>query len=177
MKKLNDVTIISISVAAIVFGVLFCLNNVIGATLDIVFGVSFIILGTVLTGLSLSNRRSVLSVQGIAGGAVIALGITVIAVRGLVAYFIYDFVPFAFIVLGVLLIVEAFLLLFLRNSKKSTLFIVELCVGVVMLALGILAVAIFDVQFKAFNIIEGVILIAAGMYVLIAKLVIKRDEE
>ena len=176
MKKLNDFTLIAISVAAVVFGILFCLNNIIGATLDIIFGICFILLGLALSGLSLYNKRGVLTVLGISGGAIVAFGVAMIVYRMLAGWFIYGFVPFAFIVLGVFLICEAILLFFVRGEKKTSLFVVELVVGTVLLALGILAIAIVKVQ-GVFNIIEGVILILAGLFVLVSKLVIKKDEE
>lgn len=177
MRKPNDVSIISISVAAIVFGILFCLNNIIGSTLDIVFGICFIILGLALAVLSFYNKQSFISVQGVTGGIVLAFGITMIVWRGLVGYFIYYLVPFAFIVLGAFLIVEALLLLFVRNSKNGNLFLIEICSGVVMLTLGILAVTIAAVQFKAFNVIEGAILIIVGLYVLIGKIINRKKDD
>ena len=178
MKKLNDITVIALSVAAIVFGILFCLNNIIGSALDIIFGICFILLGLAMTLLlSLKDKQAILTPYGIGGGAIIAFGITMIVYKLLANWFIYWFVPFIFIVLGAFLIGEAFLMFFLRREKKTTVFVVELVLGVVLLTLGILAVAIPEVQFNAFNIIEGVILIAAGLFVLVSKFVLKKEEE
>lgn len=176
MKKLSNFTVMAISIALIVFGILFCLNSVLGATLDIIFGICFILLGVGLAVVSFYNKRSIMSVQGIAGGVILAFGITMID-TGLIAWFIYYLVPFVFIVIGAFLVAEAFLLHFLRGEKKTALFVVELVAGGILLTLGILAIAIPDVQFKVFNIIEGAILIFIGVYLLVAKLVAKKDEE
>lgn len=176
-KKFNDITVIALATAAIVFGILFCLNGVMGSALDIIFGICFILLGLALTFLSLKNKFGVLSVQGISGGAIIALGITMIVFNGLTYYFIYCFVPFAFIVLGVFLIIEAFLLYFVRNEKNTVIFVIELIAGIILLTLGILAVSIKSVQFNAFHIIEGVMLILTGLYFIINKVVVKNNEE
>ena len=177
MKKLNDTTLIVISVAAIILGVLFCLDKEIGNALDIVFGISFILFGLALAALSFYNKQSVLTKFGISGGLIIAVGIAMIVNPGLISWFIYVVVPFIFIVIGAFLLAEAFLLFFLRGEKDVTLFVVELVVGTVLLTLGILAMAIPKIQFNAFNIIEGAILILAGVYVLVTKLIVKKEEE
>lgn len=176
-KKYGDITAIIAAVAAIVFGILFCFINDLGDALVYIFGIGFILVGLAsVLFLSLKIKRTLFTPYGFGGGAVIALGLTVVIWKDLLLLFIYELVPAAFIAFGAIFVAEAFIAWFYRNQKTVLSFVLELVAGGAMLILGVLAVAVDDVWVK-FNIIEGILLIAAGIYLVLMKFILKSKEE
>lgn len=144
MKKENVIKVIEACVL-LVIGVLFCVSLAMGTeVLSIILGSSLIVAGVIIVILSAVNDRSIMTPMSLGGLLALSLGIFFIAANAV--GFILAVVPYALLVFGTGLIVEAFLAFFARNEKVVPIFVIKLVVGVILVVVGILLLTIPEVR-------------------------------
>lgn len=171
----NKITFIVVAAFLIVVGILFCLSASIGTkAASIVLSIAIIMGGLVPIIRSLADKNSLATATALLGGAVIALGVFSIVYD--IAAILLAILPFLLLVFGVFSLSESFLMLFGRGDRNRPLFIIEIIIGVIAVALGILVLSIEEVS-MASGIIFGVMILFSGVYTLIAVLVVKGNDD
>ncbi|MGN1066193.1 MAG: hypothetical protein ACI4QH_00125 [Candidatus Fimimonas sp.] len=151
-----------------VVGVLFCFSAPLGTQLlSILLGVALIISGVATICISIAQKKSLLSSGGILGGAFIALGI--VAILENVVNIVIDVIPWVLIAVGALAIIDAFLLFYSRKERKVALFVLELILGIALVALGICLLVISGFSDYA-GMVFGIALIVYAVYSIIREL-------
>ena len=169
-KKTEEIVL---NAALILVGVMFIFSNYLGEKLlSIIFGTALIILGLVMFIVTLINERSVLKAPAIFGLVILALGIFCIVQN--IASWVFTFIPYFLIILGVGLIVDAFLGYFWREDEGMALFILKLVIGCALIVLGILILTV-DAVTRIMGIIFGISVIVYGLYNIIYLLAKKKD--
>lgn len=158
-KKVN-VSQILYAVVMAGLGVLFCLN-IATDVVSIVIGAMLCAFGLVNLILFIAAEVPIASIDGVFNGLLIALGIVFIKDR--LISVVVGWVPFILAVVGVIIILDAFLAKFMRKDVLTAGFVTELSVGVLTAALGFCL--IFIEGFKtAASIIFGIVLILGAIY-------------
>lgn len=172
--KISKKTITLISaIVLFIAGVLFCVSSYIGSkALTIILGIIVIILGILAVTHSLVSDKKLLSIEAMIGSTIIVVGITIIT-RELI-YTIISLVPYIFLVLGVFVFADAFLLFFVRDRNKKVLFILQLIGGVLLIVLGILTLTV-DFFKQLVTILLGVILIAIAIIIFV-KIILENEK-
>lgn len=162
----NKNTYILRSVLAIVVGIMFCCSLLSTTkTLSIIFGIVFIMCGTTLIVGAIINKVSLLTQAGLLSSAFIAFGI--FAIFQDIINLVLSIIPWILIALGIVALVDSLLLVFSRKeSSKTGIFVLELVVGLILIALGICLKVIGGFT-KFAGIIFGGALIAYGIVSLV----------
>ncbi|MBQ8427190.1 MAG: DUF308 domain-containing protein [Clostridia bacterium] len=152
-----------LSAVLLVVGILFCFSASMGmAALSYIIGVCLIIAGVVSIINSAMKKQTILNYTGILGAAIIALGI--LFAESQLAMILFYFVPWLLIAVGALIIADAILKKISQNN--NTVFITELIVGIIVLALGICLKFIPGfIEFS--SVMLGIVLIIYAVYLLI----------
>ena len=161
------------------FGILFIVigasdnNQDVIRTLDIIIGVLFLIEGSVAILISILVKKRFVTPLSLSGAVSLSLGIYCLVtngfITGLLALFL-DYVPYLLLVLGCLLLLQAFLTFFLSKKKNMPLFVIQLVYGAIILTFGILGLTVFkDVDTKF--IILGVIMCVFATYIIVASFI------
>ena len=167
-KKYVDFMPVLIGAVILVIGVLFCFQTNMGIeAISYVVGISMIILGVVYALIIALVAKRTLTMGVLSASVLIAFGITVIE-RNL-AYVLLAFLPILMIVIGSVILIDAFLLFFVKKGEKNRilLFVVELILGAAAIALGICILTVDEVARFA-SIMLGVFLILFAVYILIS---------
>ena len=161
MKKEKIVALIEAGVI-LVIGILFCLSEALGIeVLSTIFGVTLIVGGTIYLAISLVVKKGLISIAGFTGGLLISLGILSIVTN--IMALIFAFLPYFLIVIGSLVLIDAFLGKFVRNDDLLVVFVLKLVIGAVLITLGILLLTV--AEFARFaSIIFGASLIVISIY-------------
>ena len=163
VKNQDKTNLLTRAIISLVMGVMFCLSLISSTkTLSIIFGIVFIISGTVMIISTMIKKLSLLAPSGLFGCAFIAFG--VFAIFDDLVNVVLSLIPWILIALGVVAILDSFLLMFVRKEKNKTgLFIAELLVGIALLVAGICLK--FITNFTKFaGLIFGVSLIVYSIY-------------
>ena len=159
MNKKSVIRIIEACIL-LVIGVLFCISKVWAAgVLSTILGIGLIIGGTVIVVLSIINEKALVGPLAIGGLLAITLGIFFIVANTI--EYLMGLVPWLLIVFGSAMFIEAFLGYFLRKEKNTTMFVIKLIIGIVLIVLGILLLTVPEFN-KAVEIILGVALIVVA---------------
>lgn len=150
------------SCALLVLGVLFCVSKAwAGNVLSIILGASCIAIGAIIVIVAAIKDKSIVSPIALGGLLALTLGIFFI-VSNIVMSFIENFVPYALIVFGSALFIDAFLSYFARKEKVLAPFIIKLVIGAALITVGILLLTVegFD---QYISIVIGVALILVAI--------------
>ena len=154
---------IMLAVVLLVVGILFCFSLAMGINaLSYIIGVCIIIAG----GASILNtaltKKTTLNYSAIIGATIIALGILFIEYR--LASILFSFVPWLLAVVGVIVVADAILKKLSQNN--NVVFVTELIVGILILALG-LCLKYIPGFMEFSSIMLGIIIIIYASYLLI----------
>ncbi|MBO7369285.1 MAG: hypothetical protein J6U25_03270 [Clostridia bacterium] len=145
-------------------GILFCFEARLGVQIiSYIVGAALIVIGLIYAIESALKDRSTLNAGVIAASLYIALGITVIWQN--LASVLLALLPILLIVLGSVILIDAFLYFFVRKGSVLW-FVVELIIAAVLIALGICILTIAEVRNVA-SIIFGVVLIILAIYIIV----------
>ena len=165
----SEIYRILIPIMLIVVGVLFCLGTISSFTniLSYIFGGLLIAIGLISLVIAIANKRTITDIEGLSNALLIAFGVFVIITRLITGLnsFILDFIPVLLIALGAIFLFDAILAKIQSRSMSIAAFIIELCIGVAALTLGILLLVLQD--FGKYGMLTvGIILILYGVYAL-----------
>ncbi len=151
---------IIISAILLVVGILFCCSTAIGITaLSYIVGVCIIVVGGAVLVNTIIKKKALINVYGIISALLIAFGILIMDYQ--LFWIIFSFVPYVFISVGALIIIDSIIQKF--NQKNNVAFLTELIIGILILALGICLRCI--PEFTEFSsLVFGIILIIYAVY-------------
>lgn len=145
-------------------GVLFCFEGRLGVrAISYIVGSALIVIGLIYAVQSALKDRSTLNAGVIAASLYIALGITVIWQD--LASILLALLPILMIVLGSVILIDAFLYFFVRKGGALW-FTIELIIAAGLIALGICILTVDKVR-SAASIIFGVLLIMFAVYIIV----------
>lgn len=135
-KKLTSASIFQIIKAAFVLllGILFCISQV-GNALSIIIGIALILVGALYIVNAYLKDRRLLTSDGVMGILFIAFGI--VFWEDKMMNQVFAFIPWILIAAGAVVIADSLLRAFLVNSIDMKNFVIELVIGIIVLALGI----------------------------------------
>jgi len=151
-----------LAIVLMIIGILFCCSLAMGITgLSMVVGFLLLIIGILYIANSLLISKNFLTTNGIIGIAIFTLGILFMVNK--LAGIIVAFIPWFLIVLGTVIIIDAFLGKFLREENNLTYFIIKIVIGAVSLILG-LCLKLIDNFAEYSAIILGILMIIIAGY-------------
>ncbi len=170
-----DVRSIIAACITLVIGVLFTCSLSFGIRgLSWLIGISLCVAGVVYILNSLTQRKALLTGEGILGAGVLTFGIMFIMRQ--MASIIVDFIPFLMIMVGAAIFIDAFLAKLVRKEENVVKFICGLAMGAVVTALGFCLKFIHGWADKAAMVL-GVIMIVYAVYVLLSAFIVKKNIE
>lgn len=163
LKISKETKTLIVSAILLVVGILFCASRSMGITaLSYIIGTALIIAGVVILINLALEKGHLLNGTGMLGGALIAFGI--LFAGNDLTWIIFNYVPWLLIAVGVIIIVDAILKKI--SDSNNAMFITELVIGAIVLALGICLR--FVPGFADFSsVMLGVVLIVYAVYMLI----------
>ena len=140
-KKLTSASIVQIVKAAfvLVLGILFCISQVAGV-LSVIIGISLIVVGALYIVNAYLKDKRLLTSDGVMGILFVAFGI-VFWENTMMAQ-VLALIPWILISAGVVVIADSVLRAFVAYSIDMKNFVIELVIGIIVLALGICLKAI-----------------------------------
>jgi len=166
MKNLSIEQLKTLIVSALIMiiGILFCCSLSMGISgLSMVLGFVMIVVGVLFIVNAILLNKSLFTINGIIGTVLFTLGILFMAHN--LAGIIFTFIPWFLIVLGCIIVIEAFLGKFYRNENNSIEFITKIIIGIIFLILGICLKAIPGFAEYA-SLILGILLIIYSIYII-----------
>ncbi len=163
LKISKETKTLIVSAILLVVGILFCASRSMGITaLSYIIGTALILAGVIIViNLALEKGR-LLNGTGMLGGALIAFGI--LFAGNDLAWIIFNYVPWLLIVIGAIIIIDS--IIKKVNESNNTMFITELVIGIIVLALGICLRFVHG--FADFSsIMLGIVLIIYAVYMFI----------
>lgn len=160
-KKLTSASIVQIVKAAfvLVLGILFCISQVAGA-LSVIIGISLIVVGALYIVNAYLKDKRLLTSDGVMGILFVAFGI-VFWENTMMAQ-VLALIPWILISAGVVVIADSVLRAFVAYSIDMKNFVIELAIGIIVLALGICLKAI--PAFAEFtSIMVGIVLVVYAL--------------
>lgn len=166
MKKLNidEMKTIVISVLLMVIGILFCCSLSMGIDgLSVVIGLVLMVTGILFFVNSILGQNGIFTMEGVMGVVLLSLGIMFISHK--LAGLIFIYIPWFLIVLGLAVILDAFLSKFVKGENGYAKFITKLIIGVVCFVLG-LCLKLIDGFLEYASIMLGVLMIVYAAYLI-----------
>lgn len=163
-KKISKETkTIIISSLLLIVGILFCFSMAMGIkALSYIIGIFLIGVGIISIVNSAMTKKTILNYSGLMGAGLIALGILFIINE--LALLIFYFVPWLLIVSSLVIIGDS--IIKKKTQNNNAVFISELIVGIVVLALGLCLK--FIPGFITFSsIMLGIVMILASIYLFV----------
>ena len=159
-KRNRFITQIVSSVILMAVGIAFCFSiSEATALISTILGVVVIVSGAILLTVTILVNRAGLTIQGLVAALLIALGIFTILKNPV--QLVVEFVPFALLSFGGLLVIDAFLRFFWKKKTNTFVFVMTLVAGSIVIALGICFLTI--PEFSQFaGIVLGIVLIVYG---------------
>lgn len=160
-KKLTSASIVQIVKAAfvLVLGILFCISQVAGV-LSVIIGISLIVVGALYIVNAYLKDKRLLTSDGVMGILFVAFGI-VFWENTMMAQ-VLALIPWILISAGVVVIADSVLRAFVAYSIDMKNFVIELAIGIIVLALGICLKAI--PAFAEFtSIMVGIVLVVYAL--------------
>ncbi|MBQ8393967.1 MAG: hypothetical protein IJX49_00155 [Clostridia bacterium] len=160
-KKLTSASIVQIVKAAfvLVLGILFCISQVAGV-LSVIIGISLIVVGALYIVNAYLKDKRLLTSDGVMGILFVAFGI-VFWENTMMAQ-VLALIPWILISAGVVVIADSVLRAFVAYSIDMKNFVIELVIGIIVLALGICLKAI--PAFAEFtSIMVGIVLVVYAL--------------
>ena len=160
-KKLTSASIVQIVKAAfvLVLGILFCISQVAGV-LSVIIGISLIVVGALYIVNAYLKDKRLLTSDGVMGILFVAFGI-VFWENTMMAQ-VLALSPWILISAGVVVIADSVLRAFVAYSIDMKNFVIELAIGIIVLALGICLKAI--PAFAEFtSIMVGIVLVVYAL--------------
>lgn len=160
------------AVVLLIIGVLFCFSLSYGVKgLSYIIGISIMLCGLVCALSSISNKKSTLSVSCLIASFLISFGY--IFIRRMLASIIIDVIPWILLCVGALIVIDAFLLRFLRNDDSMLKFIMELLFGAVVLTFGL--VVKYANGWSTYSaLVLGIAFIVYAIYLMINEISVKK---
>ena len=178
MKGKKSTVFIPIIIGAmfLVIGVLFCFEANLGVkVISYIVGIAMIMVGTAYAIVVALTFKRALTLGIFSSGALIAGGITFIVnnLASVILGLLLDLLPFYVMVMGAIILIDAFLLFFTNKQKskdKIAWFVIELIVGIIAIALGICILVIDEIRAVA-PILLGVLLAVLGIFIIVSSAV------
>ena len=168
-KKEIETSKVLTAVILFVLGILFCLK-IAASTISIVIGAAMVVLGAVNLIFMAKAKKTFASPDGVMNGALLAIGVIFIVDEFLNVFI--GLIPYIMIVVGFLLVIDAFLARFQRKDKLP-IFIIELVIGVATVVVGFCLLFVDGFKQGA-SIAFGVVLIIAAV-ASVVKVVTKKN--
>ena len=166
MNKLNidQLKNLIIAVMLMVIGILFCCSLAMGIDgLSIILGVILLVIGSLFLISSIVSNKDVLTTTGLIGVVIATIGIMFIANK--LAGIIFVFIPWFLIILGTVVILDAFLGKFFRGENSTLEFVIKLVVGIISFVLG-LCLRLIDGFAEYASIMLGILMIIYSTYMI-----------
>ena len=167
----NEIKLFILAAAILVFGILFCCATKTAVdALSVIIGIIFIITGLLLIVESILTKKSSFTSDSASGAFALAFGILFMVKK--LGWLILDFIPYLLIVLGVIIIIDAILIMAVKQRRNLFAFVFELVSGIVALVLGILLLTNDD--FREFaSLVFGITLIVYAIFIVLVALFAK----
>ena len=167
----NELKLIILAIAVFIFGVLFCCATKTAVNvLSVIIGIIFILSGALLIVESILVKKSSFTSDSASGAFALAFGILFIAKE--LGWLILEYIPYILIVLGVIILIDAILIMAIKQRKNIFAFTYELILGIVALVLGILLLTSDDFREYA-SLVFGITLIVYAVFILLVALFAK----
>ena len=174
-KKLTNEQMSSLFTSAIilVIGILFCCSRAMGVTgTSWLIGISLAVTGITFLVNAVIQHQSMLNSTGLLGSALLAFG-AMFTVQDL-AQIIFNYIPFLLIIVGAVIVIDAFLRKFAKKEISTSNCVFQLLVGIVILILGFCLK--FVVSFAEFaSLVLGLIIIAYSLIEIVNVFVNKKE--
>lgn len=161
----NNLGTLIFALAVLALGIMFCCFGV--WALSYILGGFVIFIGVIFVINSISRTQVLLTINGIVGVILGALGALVIAHN--LAGLLLSFIPWILISIGALIIADSFLRFFWRRGVPATVFGLEIVVGLLVCAAG-LCVLFIDDWANFASVVFGIALIIYSIYLIAATL-------
>lgn len=173
--NLNQLKGIIIAGLVLVIGILLCCSLAMGINgLSIVAGIILIIFGILFISNAILIGKNPFTKNGILGIVLFTFGLMFIVHK--LAGIIIDFIPLFLIVLGCVIITDAFLGKYSRKDDNLTQFIIKIVIGSIALLLGICLKLIKGFTEYA-SVILGILLIIYSIYMIFTIFVTKNNNQ
>ncbi len=157
-----------VAAAVLAIGVLLCCSLEFGSRgLDWLMGLSISASGVILIINSIIKNVGIANARGFIGALLIGVGVAFISSRA--ASEIINFIPWCVIAAGATLIIDAFLIKFIRKTMSTVKFILEITFGALIVALGICLKVIEEVSVYT-AVILGAFLIVCSILMVVGAL-------
>ena len=165
----DNLSILVFGCALLLLGIMFCCFGV--WALSYILGGFVIFIGALFVINSIARMHVLLTINGLVGVVLGALGALIIAHN--LAGLLLSFIPWILISVGALIIADAFLRYFWRRDITTTVFAMEIAVGVLVTAVG-LGVMLIDNWANFASVVFGIALIFYAIFIIISTLVKKK---
>ena len=174
-KKLNPrLKSILIACVFLVLGILFICSLALGVTgLSYLIGTTLIVIGVLYIVIAIAKRRSLLSMEGMIGCAVLSFGIMFMTHQ--LANIIVAYIPWLLISVGVAIILDALLRRFIKNDSGTAKFVCELVLGGITLIFGI-CVKFIDALSEYAVAVLGAAIVVFAFAMIISTVFFKKTE-
>ena len=167
----NELKLIILAALVFIFGILFCCATKTAVNvLSVIIGIVFILSGSLLILESILTKKSSFTSDSASGAFALAFGILFIAKE--LGWLILEYIPYILIVLGVIILIDAILIMAVKQRKNIFAFIYELVLGIVILVFGILLLTNDDFKEYA-SLVFGITLIVYAIFILLVALFAK----
>ena len=165
MKNSNKTANIIWACVLLVIGVLFCFSMSYGVNgLSYIIGIAIILTGIALLFNTISIKSSTLTIMSFFSSFLVAFGIVFIDKK--LASVIIDVIPWMLIVVGIVILVDAFLLQYVRRINVPVKFIIEIALGAILFIFGLIVK--FTPSWRDYSaLILGIALIVYSIYLLL----------
>lgn len=153
-----------IAVLLMVIGILFCCSLAMGIEgLSIIIGIILLVIGILFLINSIVGSKDVLTTGGLTGVVISTLGVMFMVNK--LAGIIFVFIPWFLIILGSVVILDAFLGKFFRGENSTLEFVIKLIVGIISFVLGV-CLRIIDGFAEYASIMLGILMIIYSTYMI-----------
>ena len=160
-----------LSALLLVVGILFCFSTTMGINaLSYIIGIGFIFAGAVSIINSALKKKTVLNYSCVIGTALLSFGI--FFAEYTLATILFFYVPWLLVALGAIVIADGILNKVTQNN--NVIFLSELIVGVLILALGI-CLKFIPGFIDLSAVMLGIVMIACGIYLLVTSFVLYKN--
>ena len=167
----NELKLIILAAMVFIFGILFCCATKTAVNvLSVIIGIIFILSGSLLILESILTKKSSFNSDSASGAFALAFGILFIAKE--LGWLILEYIPYILIVLGIIILIDAILIMAIKQRKNILAFIYELILGITALVLGILLLTSDEFREYA-SLVFGITLIVYAIFILIVALFAK----
>lgn len=174
MNKLNSEQMkpLIISIVLMIVGILFCCSLAMGINgLSVITGILLLICGIVMIISSIAREKFIFKKSGMIGVLLSSLGILFIVNK--LAGVIFALIPWFLIVLGCVLIVDAFLGKYSRKENNLVEFIIKIVLGSIAIILG-LCLKLIDGFLEYAVLILGILMLVYSIY-LVFNIIFKKQ--